>query len=564
MLYQLSSILHINDYDELLTTYFSMLQDEAAFISVELYLFPKMKREIISYRFTNGYLYKKAHKLTDMEDTILEEQFVEKEFTQYMGSDLMQKRSLAKESYYFDEGAKMIQAYPMIEISRLNASMVLLFEDEFEIDVSDAIEFLNAKLSILFTSEELKEEKLYYQKILLNEKIFPYKVDEINDELKKHHQTAENTKKKVIKNDGKYYELTKIDVESGYLKDISYEISLRVSEQEAFRDQETRFNTLNKLKQSLEGQYSIIELQFEETYLHDVRKKALDLYDRQQLFRDENKIFVLLDFTDKRLLNKEVRSLKDTLGNIMTFEYSIGVIRVPVDVKKDPLKLLQAITDSEYEFYDAKEHKKMIGLLVQKKNVIDKISANRHELSFHPIVNTRSRLEGYFVSLGIDEVILEDKRVELMLVHYAMEQIRQIKKDVIYFIKISDALCKTKELEDLLKQYKHEQDLFKKVTLIFDSIGTRSEEYLLWKQSKIARNSVEALFKQEKIVDYLFQKIAYEDFNKEYFAFLSRLEDKGIIPVFEVDTKEELQYVIDYGIGFVYTKNAKDVLIEKN
>jgi hypothetical protein len=248
----------------------------------------------------------------------------------------------------------------------------------------------------------------------------------------------------------------------------------------------------------------------------------------------------------------------------MTFEFSLGVIRYPNDVKKEIIQMLQIVSDSDYEFYEKNIHIDVINTLVIKKQIIEKISNQTYELKFHPIVNTKNQLEGYLVTHGIDERTIRDKRIELLIIQYSLETIQKVKKKTRFFINVSNELVKSIEFLDVLKQFRNFDSFFNNVSFIFDEANTESEEYLIKKKSKISRRSVESLYKQQKKVDFLFQNIIYDGYSREYVRFLSELEDKGVRPIFEVASKNDLQFVIDSGIGFVYTKMAQDVLIVKS
>lgn len=565
MLSRMSEILTITDQRELYMQFFNMLQDEAPFLSAELYLFPNDERRIKTFRYIKGRLYEKSFLYHEMEDSLIEEVFIDKTEGSYEVSDLFNKRSLIKNTYYFDEGAKYITYYPLLETSKLHAVLVLLYEDEWKEDLSEYIELLNIRVSMNEMVSKLKSDKLYYQKILHHKKIYPYNIQTLNKDMRKHHDSSEVSKPKTIKSEGKYYELTKVDEENGFLMDVSGEIELKISEQTAYRDFDTKLNTLNKLSKDMSSieDYSLIQVQFESVYLLDVTKQLLEVFKRNQLFRSENSIYILVNHTDKRVLNKHIRETKDQLSNIMTFEYKLGVLRVPIDVKRDILDMLQIVTDSEHEFYDKKTHKAVVNTLVTKKQIISKIQNDSYELKFHPIVNTRNQLEGYLVTHGIDSETIKDKRIELLITQYTLESIRRVEKRAKFFINVSDELVKTNEFLDVLKQFRHFQDYYKDITFIFDTAHSEAEQYLLSKESKIARKSVEMIYQDEKDVDYLFQNIVYDNYSKEYIHFLGSLEDKGIIPIFEVAEKSDLQYVVDNGIGFVYTKMAQDVLIVK-
>ncbi len=565
MLNQLSSILNTNDYRDLLTQFFAALSDEVPFISAELYLFPNNERKITTYRSIKERLYEKKFFYSDMNDTLIEEVFADKEYVKYFASDLFNKRSMIKNSYYFDEGAKMIEVYPLVNVSKLNGVMVLLFEDEVTNDIELYMEFLNAKLSLLYASEQAEKEKLYYKKILLNEKIYPYNTMDVNKELLNHHNNAEVSIKRVIKNDGKYYELTKIDDESGFMRDISNEIDLKIENAKAYKDHDTSLNTMNKLTQIINetDEYALLEIKFNSVYVLDVSKVLMDHFKRTQLFRSNESIYILFNTNDKRLLNKSLRIVKEALQTIMTFEYKVGVVRVPNDVKKNCVKMLKTVTNSDYDFYSKKVHTDVVNSLVIKKQIIDKISNDSYELKFHPIVNTKNQLEGYLVTHGIDSETIKDKRIELLMIQYTLRSILKVKKRAMFFIEVSDELVKSTEFSDVLKEFRNIKDFYKSISFIFDTVGTDSEKYLSKKESKISRRSIESLYKQEKQINYLFQSILYDDYSKEYIEFLSSLEYKGITPIFEVERKDDLQFVVDYGVGFVYTRMAQDVLIVK-
>jgi len=500
-----------------------------------------------------------------MNDTLIEEVFADKDYVKYFASDLFNKRSMIKNSYYFDEGAKMIEVYPLVNISKLNGVMVLLFEDEVNNEIELYMEFLNAKLSLLYASEQAEKEKLYYKKILLNEKIYPYNTMDVNKELLSHHNNAEVSIKRVIKNDGKYYELTKIDDESGFMRDISSEIDLKIENAKAYKDHDTSLNTMNKLTQVINetDEYALLEIEFDSVYVLDVSKVLMDHFKRTQLFRSNESIYILFKTNDKRLLNKSLRIVKEALQTIMTFEYKVGVVRVPNDVKKNCVKMLKTVTNSDYDFYSKKVHTDVVNSLVIKKQIIDKISNDSYELKFHPIVNTKNQLEGYLVTHGIDSETIKDKRIELLMIQYTLRSILKVKKRAMFFIEVSDELVKSTEFTDVLKEFRSIKDFYKSISFIFDTVGTDSEKYLFKKESKISRRSIESLYKQEKQINYLFQSILYDDYSKEYIEFLSSLEYKGITPIFEVERKDDLQFVVDYGVGFVYTRMAQDVLIVK-
>lgn len=565
MINQLSSILSNNDYRTLFTEYFASLQSEVPFVAAELYLFPRNEKKITTYRSIKGRLYEKSFSYNDIEGTLIEDIVIEKEEKRLLASELFNTKSLIKDSYYFDEGAKMLYVYPMIEVSKLNAVMVLLFEDEFEIDLTIELELLSAKISMLYAQDKVEKDKHNYKKILLNERIYPYQVTDINDELLNHHISTDYSKPKVIKNDGKYYELHKINDSEGYLKDISNEIDLRVNEAEAYKDKTTLFNTMNKLMKDIEelSQYSLIQIKFSNAYELDVSLTLRKLFKRGQLYRSNHSALVLFPSSDKRVLNKNLRLIKDSLKTIMTFEYQIGVIRYPVDVKTEVLSMLDAITDSDSEFYDKNLHMKIVNTLTEKKRIIQKIEKENYELKFHPIINTKNQLEGYYVSHDIDQMTFEDKRIELLIIQYTLRTIQKVGKKTRFFIDVSDELVKSQEFLNVLKDFRHFEGFFKPISFIFDCNDTTAEQYLIQKESKISRRSVEALYQKQKKANYLFQNIIYDNYSKEYIHFLSSIEDKGIIPVFEVESREELQYVVDYQIGFVYTKKAQDVLIVK-
>ena len=546
--------------------FFNALQDDYQFIAAEVYIFPPYIRKIDSFRYIKGRLYEKSFSYKDMDNTLVEEIFVNKKKVSVHSSDLFSKKSLAKDSYYFDLDANLVVAYPLIEGRRLNAVITFSFSEEIDIDLSDLVEFINIKLTMLNSIQKELMEKETLKTILLKQGVHPYKVGkDLSKELLNHHNKAKIGETKTIKNDDKYYDLIKMDSESGYLADITTEIGLKISESLAYQDPDTKLNNINKLQRIIEANknYSVLEISFKDVYLFDVTKSMLKLFKRSELFRSESSIFVYFEHSDKRLLNKSMRLIKESLGNIMTFEYHFGIVRVPNDIEKDVLKFLRIITLSDNDYYDKLDHIDVVNVLVTKRVIIDKIKNESYELKFHPIVNTKNQLEGYLVTHGIDHETIKDKRIELLITEYTLKTIRRVKKRVNFFIDVSEELVKSDEFLTVIKQFRQNSELFKRIFFIFDSVGTEAEEYLVKKESKIARRSVESLYKQEKTVDFIFQNIVYEAYSDEYIDFLGKLEEKGIIPIFEVDNKRDLQFIIDNKIGFVYTKTAQDVLIEK-
>ncbi len=566
MINKLSNILKQNNSRDLFMDFFNALSIDYQFNAAEVYIFPPFIRKIDSFRYIKGRLYEKSFDYKDMDNTLVEEIFVNKEKVSVHSSDLFNKKSMAKDSYYFDLDANLVLAYPLIDGNRLNGIITFSFADELDVDLSSFVEFINIKLTMLNSIEHELQEKETLKKILLKQGVHTYKIGkDISEELLNHHNNTKIGETKTIKNDNKYYELIKMDSASGYLADITTEIGLKISESLAYQDPDTKLNNINKLQRMIDANknFSVLEITFKDVYLFDVTKSMLKLFKRSELFRSESSIFVYFDHSDKRLLNKAMRLIKESLGNIMTFEYQFGIIRVPHDVEKDILKVLKIITISDHDYYDKTDHIDIVNVLVTKRVIIDKISNESYELKFHPIVNTKNQLEGYLVTHGIDTETIKDKRIELLITEYTLKTIKRVQKRVDFFIDISEELVKSDEFLTVIKQFRQNTELFKRIFFIFDSVGTEAEAYLVKKESKIARRSVESLYKQEKTVDFIFQNIVYEDYSNEYIDFLGKLEEKHIIPIFEVDNKRDLQFIIDNKIGFVYTKTAQDVLIEK-